>query len=421
MEEDTPARRAGEADAAGTCGLGLPLVILLGLTVGIGAMTTDMYFPALPAMQHHFGVDAPAIQTTLSVFLAGLGAGQLLFGPLSDRFGRRVPLLAGLALYVAGSVLSVFSPDLATFLLGRFLQSLGAAAGVAIVRAIVTDLLAGRAAARMQNITMLIMCGATIIAPMIGGWLVNAAGWPSIFVVLSGLGALCLVTATAMIGESLPPERRSASLLGGQVSGWKALLGNSRYLLLTGSSGFAIAAIYALLMGSSFVYIDQFGWTADQYGLLYGSTTVAFIVFGLLNDRALRRWSPFVMLTVALPAQLAGCAALLLMSLGDLLSPLSLAVLLLFLLGNVAFIHGNLVAVVMEEARDVAGLGAGLLGAVQYGISALAPLAAKLAGGTPLHAMAVSTLAFTLLSLPGLIHVRLKRSTALAAASASSG
>lgn len=415
MDEDAPATRADPRSGPGAQpGLKLALVILLGLVVGIGGMTTDMYFPALPSMQNHFGVDSPAIQSTLSIFLAGLAAGQLLFGPLSDRLGRRRPLLGGLALYVAGCLLAAFAPDLLTFLAARFLQSLGAAAGIAIVRATITDLLSGSAAARMQNITMLIMCGATIVAPMLGGWLVTSAGWQAIFLVLGVLGGLCLIAATAMIPESLPPQHRTTALLAGQAAGFRALLANPRYVLLTVSSGFALAAIYALLMGSSFVYVGQFGWGADEYGLLYGTTTVGFIAVGLMNDRALRRWSPFTMLTLALPVQLAGSLALVLLAMNESLTPVSLAALLLFLVGNVAFIHGNLVAVVMEEARDVAGLGAGLLGATQYGISALAPLAAKLAGGTPLHAMAVSTLAFAVLSLPGIVHVRMARGRHLA-------
>lgn len=363
-------------------------------------MTTDMYFPAMPGLQDEFDAEPAAIQATLSVFLAGLAGGQLLFGPLSDRFGRRGPLLWGLAIYVAGCLIAVGAASLWVLLVARFLQAIGAAAGLVIARAIVTDRLSGNPAARMQSLIMLITSGAAILAPLIGGWFAVHAGWRWIFLVLGGFGIASLVFAFWGIAESLPGHRRSASLLAGQLEAWSGLCANRRFVLLTLASSFTVAAMYALLLGSAFVFIDQFGWQADHYGLLYGGTSIAFIAIGIANDRALRRWPAARMVAWSLFVQLGACLAMMALAAQATLSASALAVLLLILVGNVAFVHGNLVAVVMEEVREAAGTGAGLLGAMQYGMSALVPAAAKIAGGTPLHAMAATTLFFAVLAMP---------------------
>jgi DHA1 family bicyclomycin/chloramphenicol resistance-like MFS transporter len=376
------------------------LIFLLGIIVGIGAMTTDIYFPALPSLQHFFGIDAPTAQTTLSIFLIGLGSGQVLFGALSDHYGRRRPLLGGLALYVAGCAAAAVAGQFWMLLASRLLQGLGAAAGVSVVRAIVTDSFQGQAAARVHGLTMQIMSGASIVAPMIGGWLVVMAGWQSIFQLLAGFGLLCLLLATARLGETLPVERRSPSLLGSQVAAWRALIRNPRFIWFTLSSGLALAAMFALLLGSAFVFVDEFGWSADLYGLLYATTSFAFIAVALLNDRLLRRFAPATLIAWALPVQFLTCSGAVMAAMHGQLSAVLLAAILIFLIGNIAFIHGNLIALVMEECRATAGLGAGLLGVTQYGISAITPLAASLAGGNPSEAMTLSTACFAALALP---------------------
>jgi MFS transporter, DHA1 family, multidrug resistance protein len=229
---------------------------------------------------------------------------------------------------------------------------------------------------------------ATIAAPVIGGWIVVTGSWQGVFWVLAAFGAVALLTAWRMAprGSAVSHPSRPS-----QRAAWAMLLRNRRFVLLTLSSGFAVAAMFSLMMGSSFVFVDQFGWPADRYGLLYAATSVAFIGVAWINDHALRSHSPSVLLAWALPAQLALCLGMAAGAAADAISPPLLGVLLALLFGNIAFIHGNLVAVVLEETRGTAGLGAGLLGVTQYGLSALTPLAAELTGGTPLLAMALST------------------------------
>ena len=395
-------------------GLGLGMLLLFGLLVSIGAATTDIYFPALPSLQAFFEVDAPAVQTTLSVFLVGLACGQILFGPLSDRYGRRQLLLGGLILFIVGSLLAAVSPQLWVLLCARFIQAMGAAAAVVITRAMVTDCFTGQQAARIHGLLMQIMAAATIVAPVIGGWIVGAYNWQTIFFLLALFGFFCLVAAWMKTKETLPVEARAAGGLNNLLHSWGQLARNRRFVLLVLSSGFTMAAMYAVMMGSAFVYVDQFGWSARNYGLLYGGTTVCFITAAWANDLALRRYSPWRLIAWALPFQLLICAVMAVAAVVDVLTPAILAVALCILMANVAFVHGNLVAAVLEEARAVPGLGAGLLGVAQYGMSAFTPLAAQLAGGTALFSMTLSTLAFAVLALLPFAFARRSLSDAVA-------
>lgn len=379
---------------------GHALILLLGLIVGVGSMTTDIYFPAMPILQQYFSVDAPAIQTTLSIFLIGLASGQLVFGPLSDHFGRRPLILAGLVLYVLGCLLAVLAPSLWILLAARLLQGLGASAGIVVVRATVTDRFEGQTAARIHSLLMQIMAIASIAAPVLGGWIVVIAEWQTIFKVLATFGSVCLLACLWLLKESLPVAQRTDSPLTAQLGGWLNLLHNRDFVLLSLASGFTVAAMYALLMGSSFSFVDQFAWSPANYGLLYAGTSAAFVSVGFLNDRALRTRSPMALLTAALPVQLALCLFVVVAAHGGWLTPTLLGALLIIIVGNLALIHGNLVAVVMEHARSRAGVGAGLLGVTQYGLSAFTPLAAEVAGGTPLISMSLSTAFFALLAMP---------------------
>ena len=382
-------------------GLGLKwtTLLLFGMLVSIGAATTDIYFPALPSLQTFFSTDAPAIQTTLSIFLVGLACGQIVFGPLSDSYGRRILLLTGLVLFILGSIAAALAMELWVLLAARFVQALGAAAAVVVTRAMVTDRFVGQQAARIHGLLMQIMAAATIVAPVIGGWIVVMYDWQAIFLLLALFGFICLLAAWKGTVETLPVEKRAPGHLGELLKSWGLLLRNQRFVMLTLSSGFTMATMYALMMGSAFVFVGQYGWRADSYGMLYAGTTVSFIVAAWANDFALRQHTPSRLIAWALPIQMIICVAMAFAGLKDILTPISVALLLCVLMANVAFVHGNLVAAVLEESRAAPGLGAGLLGVAQYGISAFAPLAAELAGGTALVSMSLSAAAFAILAL----------------------
>lgn len=378
------------------------LVLLLGMVTAIGSATTDVYVPAMPALQHAFGVQPSAIQATLSIYLIGLAVGQLFHGPLSDRFGRRAPLLAGLAIYVSGTLLAAASSDIWVLLVARLIQALGASAGVVVVRAIVTDRFEGAAAARVHTMLMQILGLAAIFAPLLGGVVLEATSWRGIFLLLAAFGGLGFVAMLRLLPESLQPERRATSLALGQARAYAALLAQPRFTLLCLASSCTLAAMFALIMGSAFVFIDGFGWTPLAYAILYTGTSVGFLICGYANDWALQRWSVGKILWPAMAVQLATAVALLALAYveGPLepLVPAVMGALLVILISNLGFIHGNLVAAAMENARSAAGTGASILGVGQYGISALASAVAAGVSANPLVSMGGAGLAFTVVA-----------------------
>ncbi len=390
---------SAKADAQGSGGLSAVSIAALGLVVGVGSVTTDMYFPAMPSLQRELAVDAAAVQATLSVYLVGLAAGQLLFGPVSDRLGRRVPMLGGLLLYVVGSLLAAAAQDLWSLLGARFLQAAGAAAGLVVARAMVTDRYRGQAAARLQSLLTQILAIASIGAPVVGGWLVTVSDWRTIFVVLAVLGAGAALVAASCLRETLPPAHRSRGGLGANVRAWRGLLADRGYVLFVLTASFPMAAIYALILGSTFVLIDGYGWSPGEYGLFYALTSVVFVVAGWLNDRALRRWQAAAILSVTLPAMTLAAAAMFAAALAGLFSAALLVAGMAAIMALLAFIYGNIVAVTMERARDRAGLGAGLLGATQYAVSSLVAAAGGLFDD-PILAMAGATVLFMLPAVP---------------------
>ena len=386
-------------DASKQAGLDVRLVMGLGLLVGLPSVATDLYFPAMPGLQAFFGVDAAAVQATLSIYLLGQAIGMMVFGPLSDRFGRRPPLLAGLVCFTLGCGGASLAQELWLLLAARFLQALGGAAAVVTARAMVTDRYQGQTAARVHGILMQIITVASIVAPIFGGWIIVTGSWQNIFHLLSALGLLGLVVTTLAFRESLPEREHSGSLLASQLAGWGKLLRNRRFVVLALGSGFTLAATYALLMGSAFVYVDEFGWPADRYGLIYAACSVSFIAASWINDRLLRRYTPTQLLRWSLPAQAAVGVGMIAASLAGLLDPLVMTVVLLLLNGGLGMILGNLSAVTLDEARGSAGLGSGLLGLSQNGLSVMVPLVTELAGGTPGWSMSVATALFGILAL----------------------
>src|SRR3954471_2077752 len=206
------------------------LVLLLGVLVALGPFTIDMYLPALPVIGPDLGSTPAAVQLTLTGTLVGLAVGQLVIGPLSDTLGRRRPLLAGVALHVAASLLVLIAPNLETLAVLRVLQGVGTAAGAVIALAIVRDLFDGRAAATMLSRLFLVIGAAPVLAPTIGGEILRFTSWRGIFVLLAVYGLLLLAVGAFQLRETLPAERRSSSGVAGTLRGYRSLFGDRVYV-----------------------------------------------------------------------------------------------------------------------------------------------------------------------------------------------
>jgi MFS transporter, DHA1 family, multidrug resistance protein len=238
------------------------MALLLGLLSAIGPFAIDMYLPALPAIGQTLHADIGAVQMSLTAFFLSLGAGQLLYGPISDMIGRKPPLYAGLVLFALASVGCALATDIHTLIALRFIQGLGAAAGMAIPRAVVRDLHTGTDAARLMSLLMLVFSVSPILAPLAGSAVIAAAG---------------LAMMALQLKETRPASERVESSLGSALSAYWLLLRDWHYLGLVFIGSFAMAGFFTYLANSSFVMIDHYGLSPALYSVAFGVNAAAFI------------------------------------------------------------------------------------------------------------------------------------------------
>ncbi|MET0541720.1 MAG: multidrug effflux MFS transporter [Variovorax sp.] len=265
------------------------MALLLGLLSAIGPFAIDMYLPALPAIGQSLGAGIGAVQMSLTAFFLSLGVGQLLYGPVSDMVGRKPPLYFGLALFAVASVGCALATDVQTLIALRFVQGLGAAAGMAIPRAVVRDLHTGTDAARLMSLLMLVFSVSPILAPLAGSAVIAVAGWRGVFWAVMLAACAGLVLMFVSLKETRPPEQRRESGLRSALAGYGLLLRDGHYLGLVFIGAFAMAGFFTYLANSSFVLIDHYGLSPTVYSLAFGINAAAFFAVaqftGALGDR----------------------------------------------------------------------------------------------------------------------------------------
>ncbi|GIF77704.1 putative multidrug resistance transporter, Bcr/CflA family protein [Asanoa siamensis] len=348
------------------------LVVVLGSLIAVGPLTIDMYLPALPALTADLETTSTAVQLTLTGTLVGLALGQLVIGPIADAYGRRRPLLAGLALHVVASALCVVAPSIGVLGALRVVQGLGVAAATVVAMAVVRDLFSGTAFARLFSRLMLVMGLAPILAPTVGSAVLEATSWRGVFVVLGLFGVALMLTALFALRETLPPARRRRGGAVDTVRTYGALLRDRVFVGMVLVAGFAMAAVFSYVAGSSFVFQDQYGLDERQFGIAFGAGAVGLIAATQLNVRLLRRWTPQRVLVAALTGGTAAGALLVVFAatgFGGLATLLAALWLVLFS-GGLAMPNAS--AVAMTRHGEAAGTAAALLGAVQFGTGALA-------------------------------------------------
>ena len=364
MNEQNPSRRQ-EA-------LPIALVAVLATLVAFGPMSIDMYLPSLPAIGHSLGASVGHVQLTLSAFFIGFSLGQLVYGPLSDSFGRRPVLLAGIALYIVTSALCALSQSIDQLVAFRFLHALGGGAGTVVARAAVRDLFDMDTASRVLSIMMAVMAIAPMLAPVVGGQLLVWFGWRSIFVVLTGFGILCWALVAFVLRETNPPERRRGGGLVRAFAGYGRILTDAKVMSCVACGGFAFAGMFAYISGTPFVYIELFNVSPQHYGYLFGLNIIGLVIGALLNARFVKRKGAVHMMTVgAICTALAGMAlfAAAVFEIGGLLG---LVVPLFFFIGALSLIGANAISIASSDFPDNAGAVAALFGASQFGLGAIA-------------------------------------------------
>lgn len=356
-------------------------LLLLGALTALGPLSIDMYLPSFPAIAAEMAVDRGAVERTLAVFLVGLALGQLAYGPISDRVGRRPPMLAGLVIYTLGSVGCALAASAESFTLWRLLQALGGAAGVVMTRAVIRDRLDVQGSARAISSIMLVMGIAPILAPLAGGWMLGLGSWRGIFHVQAGFGLVCLAWVWRTMGETLRPEAVRPLRVGSVLRTYGGLLRDPRLMVPALSGGFAMAGLFAYIAGSPFVLIGLYDIPAQHYGLVFGLNALGLILISQFNAHWLRTRTPLQILRRAGPIPALAGPALLAMSLfGQPPLALLMAALLVYV-ASLGAISPNTGAIAMGSQGSAAGAASALVGTAIYSCGMLAGLAMSLLKG----------------------------------------
>jgi MFS transporter, DHA1 family, multidrug resistance protein len=349
----------------------LRLVLVLGALVALGPLTIDMYLPALPAIVGDLATTDAAVQLTLTGTLVGLALGQLLVGPLSDTFGRRRPLLVGVAVHVVASLLCLVAPNVEVLGGLRLLQGVGAAAASVVAMAIVRDLFVGRAAATLFSRLMLVLGVAPVLAPTIGGEVLRFTSWRGVFVVLAVLALLLILLAARAVPETLPAERRRPLGLRTTLATYGGLLRDRTFVGLVLVAGLAMAGLFGYVAGSSFVFQEEFGLDEQQFGLVFGAGALFLIGGTQLNAALLRRFEPRALLPFSLVLGTVAGAALVVVAILDVGGLVGVLVPLWAVLFSVGLAMPNTPALALARHGEAAGTASALLGAIQMGTGAV--------------------------------------------------
>ena len=266
-------------------------ILLLGALTALGPFTIDLYLPAFPALEASLGVSEAEVQLTLTGTTVGFALGQLVVGPLSDKFGRRLPLILATALHITASLGAALSTDLASLGLFRVLMGIGAAGGGVVAMAMVRDLFSGYAMVRMFSRMALVNGLAPILAPVIGSQLLLIMPWPGIFYFLAGYGTLVIVAAILLVRETLPRELRGKSGLTA-AQRYKLLFSDRIFVGLLLLGGMNFAGLFAYLSASPFLFQDVYGFTPQQYGLLFGINSLGIVAGVQTSARVIKRVPP---------------------------------------------------------------------------------------------------------------------------------
>jgi DHA1 family bicyclomycin/chloramphenicol resistance-like MFS transporter len=357
-------------------------ILLLGSLTAFGAVTIDLYLPTLPAIARDYGTSAAAVQLTLSTFFVGMALGQLFFGPLSDRIGRRPTILIGCAVYVAASLFCALAPTIEALVVGRFFQALGCCAAMVTCRAIVRDRYDHRDSARIFSLLMLVLAIAPLLAPTVGGWIAAAAGWHAVFYAFVAVG----VAISAAVGLRLDESRSAATAQAARgqdvLSAYARLLGHKRligYLLVGAANG---ATLFSYIAASPDLVVNSWGFSESQFGLVFAAIAVGVVGSSQVNRLLLKHRSPDAILAWATLGAAAAGVALWLVALFDAPVLVVLAAVFVALSSN-GLIAANASAGALNVDPLRAGAISGLMGGINFGMGAAASaLAAAMYDGT---------------------------------------
>jgi MFS transporter, DHA1 family, multidrug resistance protein len=390
--------------------------IVLGLLSAIGPFAIDMYLPALPSIGHSLHADAATVQLSLTVFFIAVGGGQLLYGPLSDMYGRKLPLYVGLALFCLGSVACALAPNAELFLLGRFVQGLGACGGMVIPRAVVRDLHSGVEATRLMSLLMLVFSISPLLAPLTGSFVIQFAGWRAVFWMVLGAALIGFGILTTL-KESRPKSARAGSSLMSAFHSYRRLLADRHFIgtVLIGTCG--MASFFLYLSNSPYVMIEHYHLSPRGFSLLFSVNAASFFIAAQFNATLATRLG----LKTLVRRASTGFAIAMLLLLGLFAAGVDHLVVMVALLCCAYACLGMTVPtssiLALEEHGAIAGTASSLIGTLQFGLgSVVMAFSGTFANGAPLPMIAGITLCALLCAGFARITLRHSASPAVAAA-----
>lgn len=347
------------------------LLIILGTLTAFGALSIDMYLPALPTLETVFSARTSQVQLTLTTFFLGYALGQSFYGPITDRFGRKPPLYASLTLYTLASIGCVFAPSVEAMMVLRLLQALGGCAGSVIARAMVRDLFDVQEMRRILSILMLVLGVAPILAPLFGGQLLRLFGWQSIFWVLALIGMLSLLAVHFRLLETHPADPTQRINLRKILIRYYGLLQNRTFVVNVVAGGIASAGMFAYIAGSPFVFIDYFGVSSDQFALFFGFNALGLVLSSQANAYLLQDIRPDKVLFTAIAIQCVAGFTLIIAALTGVGGLPGVAIPLFIYVTCNGLVFPNATALAMEPFGRDAGAASALLGTLQSSFGAI--------------------------------------------------
>ena len=333
------------------------------------AVTTDMYLPSLPEVTTELDTTPSLVQATITGVLIGGAVGQLLVGPLSDRFGRRRPVMVGVLLHVLASVLCIFAAGIVPLLVLRVIQGLGNAAATTTAMAVIRDRYSGATASAILSRLMLVIGVAPLLAPTAGSLVADVAGWRAIFGVLAFLGLALIAFMWRFLPETLPPSRRRSEGVGGALRSYALLARDREFLALAVLPGLGLGVVMSYVAGSPFVFQEQYGLSEMQFSVLFAVNGIGLVLGSQVNASLVNRFEPLHIMRAAVPLSLILAVVLVVLTAGDYGGLLGLMVPLWLLLTVNSVLPPNASALALSRHGERAGAAAAVIGSLQAGLA----------------------------------------------------
>lgn len=369
-------------------------IVLLGALTALGPFTIDMYLPAFPILREDFQTTEAAIQLTLAGTMIGFALGQLIVGPLSDKVGRRIPLLIVTGLHVVASVLAAFAPSLELLGAARVLMGMGAAAGGVVAMAIVRDLFGGKRLVVVLSRLALITGVAPVIAPLVGSALLEIMPWRGLFIVLAAYGALMLVCALFLIFETLPPARRQDRGATTVMQRYRSVFSDRVFVGVLVIGGMSFSGLFSYLSASSFLFQGTYGFNAQMYGVLFAVNSVGLVIGNQIAARLAARFGPQWVLAFSTAVLILASGAIIVADqLG--LGLWGTVIPLFVFMSACGFTFPCVQVLALDRHGKAAGTAASVLGAVNFGVAGLvSPLVGWLSGSAGITATSMAIVMF---------------------------